>query len=39
MGLDGQISGGWVRVVGYGDGLVEMVMGESVVVARLAGDG
>ena len=29
MGSDGQISGGWVRVVGYGGGWVEM--GRSVV--------
>ena len=39
MGLDGQIGGGWVRVVGYGGGWVEMVMGGSVVVGGSAGDG
>ena len=39
VGLDGQISGGLVRVVGYGGGWVEMVMGGSGVVGGLAGDG
>ena len=39
MGSDGQIGGGWVRVVGYGGGWVEMVMGGSGVVGGLAGDG
>ena len=39
MGLDGQIGGGWVRVVGYGGGWVEMVMGGSVMVGGSAGDG
>ena len=34
-----QIGGGWVRVVGYGDGWVEMVMDGSVVVGGSAGDG
>ena len=34
-----QIDGGWVRVVGYGGGWVEMVMGGSVVVGGSAGDG
>ena len=33
VGLDGQIGGGWVRVMGYGGGWVEMVMG------GLVGDG
>ena len=31
MGLDGQINGGWVWVVGYGSGWIEMVMDGSVV--------
>ena len=39
MGSDGQIGGGWVRVVGYGGGWVEMVMGGSVVVGGSVGDG
>ena len=39
VGLDGQIGGGWVRVVGYGGGWVEMVMGGSVMVGGSAGDG
>ena len=30
---------GWVRVVGYGGGWVEMLMGGSVVVGGSAGDG
>ena len=37
MGSDGQIGGGWVRVVGYSGGWVEMLMGESVVVGGSAG--
>ena len=39
MGSDGQISGKWIQVVGYGGGWVEMVMGRSVVVGGSAGDG
>ena len=39
MGLDAQINGGWVWVVGYGGGWVEMVMGRSVVVGGSASDG
>ena len=39
MGSDWQICGGWVWVVGYGGGWVEMVMGGSVVVGGSAGDG
>ena len=34
-----QIDGGWVWVVGYGGGWVEMVMGGSLVVGRSTGDG
>ena len=39
MGLDGQINGGWVWVVGYGSGWIEMVMDGSVVVGESVGDG
>ena len=39
MGLDGQINGGWVWVVGYGNGWIEMVMDRSVVVGESVGDG
>ena len=39
MGLDGQINGGWVWVVSYGSGWIEMVMDGSVVVGESVGDG
>ena len=39
MGLDGQINSGWVWVVGYGGGWVEMMMDGSMVLGESVGDG